>query len=244
MLSVAGLTTRKLRGVSFELRQGEVLGIAGLVGAGRSALGAALFGLDPIRQGSLQLKGQTYTPKTPRAAQRAGVGLVPEDRKLQGLMLQMGVRENSTLSVLPRLSRWGLLRGARERELFRPVAERLRLKCASPDAAVGSLSGGNQQKALLARGLFADPDVLFLDDPARGIDVAAKEDIYSLIHELADSGRSILLASSELTELMRCCDRILVLNNGRVAGIFSASEATQEAIMAAATHDAPLARAS
>ena len=119
------------------------------------------------------------------------------------------------------------------------MAERLRLKCASPDAAVGSLSGGNQQKALLARWLFADPDILFLDDPARGIDVAAKEDIYRLIHELAAEGRSILLASSELTELMRCCDRIMVLNQGRITGIFSAKDATQEVIMAAATHDAP-----
>jgi ABC-type sugar transport system ATPase subunit len=157
----------------------------------------------------------------------------------------MGVRENSTLSILPRLSRFGVLRSVEERDLFQPMAERLRLKCTSPEAAVGSLSGGNQQKALLARWLFADPDILFLDDPARGIDVAAKEDIYRLIHELAEDGRSILLASSELTELMRCSDRILVLNNGRVAGTFAAKDATQEIIMAAATHDgmAPLAKA-
>ena len=245
LLSVSGLATRKLRDVSFALRKGEVLGVAGLVGAGRSELGAALFGLDSIVSGSLQLKGSPYVPKAPAHAQRAGIGLVPEDRKLQGLMPQMGVRENSTLSVLPHLSRRGFLQAARERDLFQPVAERLRLKCASPEAAVGSLSGGNQQKALLARWLFADPEVLFLDDPARGIDVAAKEDIYRLIHELAADGRGILLASSELTELMRCADRIMVLNNGRVAGIFPANEATQEIIMAAATHEGtmPLAKA-
>ncbi|HEY2835220.1 MAG TPA: sugar ABC transporter ATP-binding protein [Rhizomicrobium sp.] len=244
VLSASSLTTRKLRDVSFELRKGEVLGVAGLVGAGRSELGAVLFGLDTILSGSLHLKGQAYAPKTPAKAQAAGLGLVPEDRKLQGLMAQMGVRENSTLSILPRLSRFGLLRSVEERDLFQPVAERLRLKCASPEAAVGSLSGGNQQKALLARWLFADPDILFLDDPARGIDVAAKEDIYRLIHELAESGRSILLASSELTELMRCSDRILVLNNGKVAGTFAAKDASQEIIMAAATHDgtAPLAK--
>ena len=246
VLSVSGLTTRKLRDVSFALRKGEVLGLAGLVGAGRSELGAALFGLDPVLRGTLQLKGKPYTPKAPVEAQRAGLGLVPEDRKLQGLMLQMGVRENSTLAVLPRLSRWGFLRSTEEREQFKPVADRLRLKCASPEAAVGSLSGGNQQKALLARWLFVDPDILFLDDPARGIDVAAKEDIYRLIHQLADDGRSILLASSELTELMRCSDRILVLNNGEVAGTFATKEATQEIIIAAATHDmaAPRAKAS
>jgi ribose transport system ATP-binding protein len=245
VLSVSGLVTHKLRGVSFELREGEVLGVAGLVGAGRSELGAALFGLDPILSGDIRLKGKLYAPGAPKEAQRAGLGLVPEDRKLLGLMLQMGVRENSTLSILPRLSRLGFVRSAKERDLFQPVADRLRLKCASAEAAVGSLSGGNQQKALLARWLFADPDILFLDDPARGIDVAAKEDIYRLIHELAASGRSVLLASSELTELMRCSDRILVLNNGRVAGLFATNEATQEIIMAAATHDvaAPLAKA-
>jgi ABC-type sugar transport system ATPase subunit len=235
-LSVANLTTRKLKDVSFELRQGEVLGIAGLVGAGRSELGAALFGLDPIQHGRILLKGQEFHPRNPAEAQRHGVGLVPEDRKLQGLMLQMSVKENATLSVLKRVSRWGFLRATQENDLFGPAAQRLRLKAASPDLAVGNLSGGNQQKALLARAIFADPDILFLDDPARGIDVAAKEDIYRLIHELAVSGKSILLASSELPELMRCSDRILVLKEGRVTGMFAAADATQEAIMAAATH--------
>jgi ABC-type sugar transport system ATPase subunit len=240
-LSVAHLTTRKLRDISFDLHRGEVLGIAGLVGAGRSELGAALFGLDRIQRGTLQLKGKPFRPRGPAQAQAAGVGLVPEDRKLQGLMLRMSVRENSTLSILSRLSRWGFLRISREKDLFGPTASRLRLKCASPDAAIESLSGGNQQKALLARWLFADPDVLFLDDPARGIDVAAKEDIYQLISELAASGKSILLASSELPELMRCSNRIMVLQDGRVTGMFPAHSATQEEIMAAATHS-PLAQ--
>jgi ABC-type sugar transport system ATPase subunit len=235
-LAVEHLTTRKLKDVSFELRRGEVLGIAGLVGAGRSELGAALFGLDPIQHGRILLKGREFRPAGPADAQRHGVGLVPEDRKLQGLMLQMSVKENATLSVLRRISRWGFLRAAQEKRLFDPAAQRLRLKSASPDLAVGNLSGGNQQKALLARAIFADPDVLFLDDPARGIDVAAKEDIYRLIHELAASGKSILLASSELPELMRCSDRILVLKEGRVTGMFAAADTTQEAIMAAATH--------
>lgn len=241
-LSVAHLTTCKLRDVSFDLYRGEVLGIAGLVGAGRSELGAALFGLDRIQGGTLQLKEKPFRPAGPAQALAAGMGLVPEDRKLQGLMLQMGVRENSTMSVLSRLSRWGFLRISAEKELFDPAASRLRLKCASPDAAIQTLSGGNQQKALLARWLFADPDVLFLDDPARGIDVAAKEDIYQLISELAAGGKSILLASSELSELMRCSNRIMVLKDGRVTGMFPAHSATQEEIMAAATHS-PLAQA-
>ncbi len=240
-LSVAHLTTGKLRDVSFDLYRGEVLGVAGLVGAGRSELGAALFGLDRIRQGELKLKGESFRPRGPAQAQAAGMGLVPEDRKLQGLMPQMSVRENSTLSVLSRLSRWGLVGSAREKNLFDPIASRLRLKCASPDAAISSLSGGNQQKALLARWIFADPDVLFLDDPARGIDVAAKEDIYRLIQELSASGKSILLVSSELPELMRCCHRIMVLKDGQVSGMFPAHSATQEEIMAAAAY-APLAQ--
>jgi ABC-type sugar transport system ATPase subunit len=234
-LSVCNLRTGKLSDVSFDLHEGEVLGIAGLVGAGRSELGAALVGLEPIEQGSVTLNGQRFAPQGPAQAQSQGMGLVPEDRKRQGLMMHMSVRENCTLAVLSRLSRWGFLGTARERDLYDPTAKRLRLKAASPQVGVGTLSGGNQQKSLLARWLIADPGVLFLDDPARGIDVAAKEDIYRLIDELAASGKSILLASSELSELMRCSDRIMVLNAGRVAGIFSAREVTQEMIMAAAT---------
>jgi ABC-type sugar transport system ATPase subunit len=235
VLSVSHLSTHKLRDVSFDLHRGEVLGIAGLLGAGRSELGAALFGLDRIRQGSMHLNGKPFVPKRPALAMRAGLGLVPEDRRRQGLMLHMSVLENSTLSVLPRLSRVGVLRGAREKRLFDPIAKRLRLKCASSSAAVDTLSGGNQQKALLARWVFADPDILFLDDPARGIDVAAKEDIYALIQELTASGKSIILASSELAELLRCADRILVLHNGRLSGVFPANAVTQESIMTAAT---------
>ena len=235
VLSVKQLTTRKLRDVSFDLHRGEVLGVAGLLGAGRSELGAALFGLDRILKGTLELSGERFRPTRPALAMREGMGLVPEDRRLQGLMPHLSVRDNSTLSILPRLSRMGVLRSAAEQELFEPMAKRLHLKCESSAVPVGTLSGGNQQKALLARAVFADPDVLFLDDPARGVDVAAKEDIYTLIHELTSKGKSILLASSELTELLRCADRILVLHDGRVSGFFPAHEVTQESIMMAAT---------
>ena len=235
VLSVKHLITHKLRDVSFDLHRGEVLGVAGLLGAGRSELGAALFGLDRILKGALELNGKRFLPRRPALAMREGMGLVPEDRRLQGLMLHMSVRDNSTLSILPRLSRLGVLRSAAEQDLFEPIAKRLHLKCESSAVPVGTLSGGNQQKALLARWVFADPDVLFLDDPARGVDVAAKEDIYTLIHELTHKGKSIILASSELTELLRCADRILVLHDGRVSGIFPAHAATQESVMTAAT---------
>jgi len=220
VLTVDNLRTRKLSGVSFELRRGEVLGIAGLVGAGRSALGAALAGLDPILGGTV----------------RGGrVALLPEDRGAQGLMPNLSVLENGTLAVLGRVQKFGFVRDAEERRLFDPVASRLALKCASTGAPVSTLSGGNQQKVLFTRSLLRDPNVLFLDDPARGIDVAAKQDIYRAIDEFAAAGKGVILVSSELPELLRCSDRILVLAAGRQTALLDAATATPESIMAAAT---------
>ena len=221
VLTVEGLTTDKLRDVSFELKRGEVLGVAGLVGAGRSELGAALFGMDRIRRGTIRARGS--------------IGLLPEDRRLQGLMMSMSVLENSTLAVLRRFQRFGLIRAREELRALEPLARQLDLHCDSAAQPVGQLSGGNQQKVLLARWLLRDPDVLFLDDPTRGIDVAAKQDIYRIIDELAAAVKGVVLVSSELPELLRCSDRILVLNAGRVTAVYDATEATQEKIMAAAT---------
>jgi len=229
------LTTGKLRDVSFTLRRGEVLGVAGLVGSGRSELGAALFGIDRIASGTLLLGEVAFTPGSPREAMSAGVGLLPEDRRLQGLMMGMSVRENATLSVLPQLSRAGWIDSTRETAEVAPAARQLALACPSLEAPVSQLSGGNQQKVLLTRWLLLHPQVLFLDDPTRGIDVGAKQDIYRLIGELAAEGKAIILVSSELPELLRCCDRILVLNEGRAAALYDADEATQETIMSAAT---------
>ena len=224
-LAVENLTTAKLSGVSFEVRRGEVLGIAGLVGSGRSELGAALAGLDPVTGGNIRTNG--------------GIGLVPEDRRDEGLMMQMSVLENGTLSVLPELSQAGFLKPSSERSALDPVATRLALKCGSLDAPVSQLSGGNQQKVLLARWLLVNPDILFLDDPTRGIDVGAKQDIYRIVEELARSGKAILLVSSELPELLRLSDRIVVLHEGRIAARYDARDATQERIMSAATAASP-----
>jgi ABC-type sugar transport system ATPase subunit len=235
LLVASRLTTTKLQDVSFELHAGEVLGIAGLVGAGRSALGAALCGVDPIRSGDLSVRDHRFAPRDPADALRHGIGLLPEDRQIEGLMMGMSVRENGTLAVLSRVSRGGFVRRQLEADLLNPLLRRLALKCPSPDVTVARLSGGNQQKTLLARVLLADPDVVFLDDPTSGIDVGAKEDIRRLIAEMAERGKGILLVSSELPELLACCDRILVLREGRMAGIYGANEATQETIMAAAT---------
>jgi ribose transport system ATP-binding protein len=224
-LSVENLSTAKLSGISFDVRRGEVLGIAGLVGSGRSELGAALAGLDRVTAGSIRTN--------------ARIGLVPEDRRDQGLMMQMSVLENGTLAILPDLSQAGFLKRSSERSALDPVARQLALRCGSLDAPVSQLSGGNQQKVLLARWLLVNPDVLFLDDPTRGIDVGAKQDIYRIIEELARSGKTILLVSSELPELLRLSDRILVLHEGRIAARYDARDATQERIMSAATAASP-----
>jgi ABC-type sugar transport system ATPase subunit len=239
LLRVLGLTTHKLKSVSFDLRRGEVLGVAGLVGSGRSELGAALFGIDTISGGTVYLRDEIIVPGSPRGAMRASIGLLPEDRKREGLMMQMSVLQNTTLAVLQRMQTAGFIRLAEERNASTEVNRRLALKCPSEDAPVSTLSGGNQQKTLLARWLLWDPDLLFLDDPARGIDVGAKQDIYRAIDELASRGKAIILVSSELPELLRCSDRILVLNEGRVTATFDAKEVSQEKIMAAATEARP-----
>jgi ABC-type sugar transport system ATPase subunit len=234
-LSVANLSTSKLHDVSFELRRGEVLGIAGLVGSGRSELGAALFALDRRSGGTVHLNGKLVAPRSAREAIQLGIGLLPEDRKLQGLMLQMSVVENSTLAVLNRLQSFGFINSSREMSEVKPLFDELALKCSSYRAGAGSLSGGNQQKVLLAKCLLANPDVLFLDDPTRGIDVGAKEDIYRIIAKLAAGGKAVIFVSSELPELLRCCDRILVMKEGRITATYDSAEATQEKIMASAS---------
>jgi ABC-type sugar transport system ATPase subunit len=235
VLEVDRLCTARLRAVSFTLHRGEVLGVAGLVGAGRSELGAALFGLDRMQSGSIRLGGGGYTPRSPRHAMRRGLGLVPEDRRAEGLMMNMSVRENASFATLGCVQRMGFLRTTRERGELEAVSKQVALRASSPETCVSHLSGGNQQKVLLARWLLLHPDVLFFDDPTRGIDVGAKQDIYRIVEELAADGKAILLVSSELPELLRCCHRILVLREGRVTAIFDRAEATQENIMAAAT---------
>ncbi len=235
LLRVENLSTVKLKQLSFDLGVGEVLGVAGLVGAGRSELGAALFGLDKIHNGTITLAGKEIRPRNPGEAIGCGIGLLPEDRKLQGLMMHTSVKENSTMAVLGRFQRAGFVRGADELAAVKRVHARTRLKAASYTVPVSSLSGGNQQKVLLAKWLLVDPPVLFLDDPTRGIDIAAKQDIYELIEELASNGKGVIFVSSELPELLRCCNRIMVLHEGQNMGILEASEATQELIMAMAT---------
>jgi ABC-type sugar transport system ATPase subunit len=232
LLSVSSLSTKKLQNISFDLHRGEVLGIAGLVGAGRTEIGAALFGLDHRLSGVITLSGRQIHPRSPAEAIKLGIALVPEDRKREGLMMQMSIAENA---VLGRFSKFGFLQSSAEEGALDPVFRSLALKTASRDARVSTLSGGNQQKVLLARCLLANPEVLFLDDPTRGIDVGAKQEIYAIIEKMTEQGKGVILVSSELPELLRCSDRILVMREGRATAMLDRNDATEERIMKAAT---------
>jgi ABC-type sugar transport system ATPase subunit len=232
LLRVESLTSRgKFSGVSFSLRAGEVLGLAGLVGSGRSEIAQALFGLDPSATGEVHVEGRAARARSPREAMRLGIGLLPEDRKRQGLVLPMSALANTSLTILERLARRGFLQHARERELASGFFQRLRVRASSPEAQAAGLSGGNQQKLVLAKWLAAGSRVLILDEPTRGVDVQAKAEIHALIDELAAAGHGVLLISSELPEVLNLSTRILVLRSGRVAGELERREASQEAVM-------------
>lgn len=225
----------KLHDISFAVRRGEVLGLAGLVGAGRTELARAIFGADPIDGGEILLEGKPVKVRCPQDAIRLGIGLVTEDRKNQGLVLGMMVRENITLANLSALSRLNFLMLAREREVAQKYVADLSIRPPSIERAVQNLSGGNQQKVVLAKWLFTQSKVLIFDEPTRGIDVGAKAEIYQLMNELAANGVAIIMISSELPEVIGMSDRILVMHEGRIAGALSASEATQERVMHLAT---------
>jgi ribose transport system ATP-binding protein len=224
-----------VREVSFEVHRGEVLGIFGLMGAGRSELLQTIFGLHPrTSTGTISVDGNSVSIETPRDAIRAGIALAPEDRKSEGLVLSMSVVENAGLSCLEKTSRLGMLRLRAERELAGLYVERLAVKTPSLDAPVRKLSGGNQQKVVVSKWLATDPKVLLLDEPTRGIDINAKGEIYELIDELAQSGLGVVFVSSELPELLAIADRILVLAEGRLTAEFNREEATEERVLAAA----------
>jgi ribose transport system ATP-binding protein len=217
--------------VSFELRAGEIVGVAGLVGAGRTELLTTLFGITPAVAGSLALAGRAVTPKSPIEAVAAGLALVPEDRKQQGLVLEMAVRENISLVSLWPESRGGFVDFARERRLAAEMIPALAIKTPGDRQAVQFLSGGNQQKVVLAKWLAMKPKVLLLDEPTRGIDVGAKAEIYDLVHRLAGAGLAVLFVSSEMEEILSLADRALVMHEGRMAGGLLRGELTEENVM-------------
>jgi ribose transport system ATP-binding protein len=235
-LTVKNLTRKGvIEDINFTVHRGEVLGIAGLVGAGRTELARAVFGADAIDEGEIRLNGSRVEIRSPRDAIRRGIGLVTEDRKALGLILGMVVRENISLANLDSLTRLGFVNRREEKRVALKSIEDLMIKTPSVEQQVQNLSGGNQQKVVLAKWLFTQSKVLIFDEPTRGIDVGSKVEIYQLMNRLAANGVAIIMISSELPEILGMSDRILVMHEGKIAGELSREEATQEKIMWLAT---------
>lgn len=217
--------------VSFSLRKGEILGFYGLVGAGRSELMSAIFGVEPMEEGHVQIGNKVFKTHSPSESIKCGLGLVPEDRKLQGLVLGMSVKENVTLADLEELSRGGFISGSAEQSMAERQIKDLSVKTPGIDQKAGNLSGGNQQKVVIGKWLAAKSKVLILDEPTRGIDVGSKKEIYTLMGKLVSQGVAIIMVSSELPEILGMSDRVIIMNQGRICGELSEAEASQERIM-------------
>ncbi|WPE21488.1 sugar ABC transporter ATP-binding protein [Shinella zoogloeoides] len=222
---------RKVRDVSFTVRAGEVVGLGGLVGSGRTEVARLVFGADRMDSGTVELKGKPLHLSSPRQAVHAHIGLVPEDRKEQGVILDAPIRINTTLAKIRSVTRFGFLDVSKERKVATALGKDMRLKASSVDAPVSSLSGGNQQKVALAKWFHADCDLLILDEPTRGVDVGAKSEIYNLINDLAKAGKAVLVISSEHQELFGICDRILVMAEGAIVGELTEAAFTEQQLL-------------
>jgi galactofuranose transport system ATP-binding protein len=237
VLSAEGLRIgRKVRDARVEVRERQIVGLTGLLGSGRTEVARAIFGADPPDAGTIEISGRPVSPQEPAEAIALGVGYCSEDRKADGIVPDMSVRENMTLGILPRLTSMGIVDEARQREIVDKFMKRLAIKASSAEQKIRELSGGNQQKVLLARWLCTDPKLLILDEPTRGIDVGAKAEIQALIRELADQGLGVLMISSELEEISEGADRVFVLSDGRTVADLSHAEASAGAIIAAMAH--------
>jgi ribose transport system ATP-binding protein len=230
LLRVENISRGMLRDISFEIRAGEIVGLAGLMGAGRTELCRILFGIDTPERGKIEVCGKPVAFKTPRDAIRAGIALIPEDRQRHGLVLQLPIASNITMPDLGKVSRFGMLKKSEEERLADRYRERLRIRCSSSKQIAGSLSGGNQQKIAIAKWVAGGARILLFDEPTRGIDVAAKQEVFEEMDKLARSGAGILMVSSELPELIQVADRILVMREGRLTGELP-GRTTQEQIM-------------
>ncbi len=235
ILLVENVTTSLLKNISFTLYKGEILGLAGLVGAGRTEIARVLFGADRTTAGRMHLFGKRYEPASPRDAIHRGVGLLTEDRNNEGLLLEMNVRENLSIANLPSLSMLSFINELDERRVTSDFIERLHIKTESTETEVGTLSGGNRQKVVLGRWLYTDSRLLIFDEPTVGIDVGVKYEIYQRINQLAHDGVGIIVISSDMPELLGLCTRIVVLCNGRISGFLTQEEATQEKVLTLAT---------
>lgn len=232
ILEVKNLSRGILQDISFEVKSGEVFGISGLVGAGRTELARAILGIDKPESGEVYVRGKKVHYRTFADAIRDGLGLIPEDRKLQGLVQIMSVKRNTTLVNMKRVLRAGVISSSLEEKLSKEYANKLHVVTPSMETEVQYLSGGNQQKVVIAKWLFQNSEILFLDEPTRGIDVGAKAEIYRLINRMAKEGKTIIMISSEMPELLGLCDRIMVMHEGHKMGELNAAEATQAKIMA------------
>jgi len=232
VLEAKNISNKSFKDISFQLKRGEVMGFGGLVGAGRTELARALYGADKIESGEVILNGQVLNCKSPKDGIKNGIGLIPEDRKRHGVVLGMKIRENITYSVLKKISKNGFVQKEKENEICKEYQEKLRIKTPSLNQLVKNLSGGNQQKVVLAKVLALNCDVLIFDEPTRGIDVAAKQEIYQIIRDLVDKdGKSVIMISSEMPELIGMSDKIIVMSEGRISGELMKDEFSQERIL-------------
>ncbi len=231
VLSVRGLNNGRIKDVSFDLHAGEILGLGGLVGAGRTEVARAIFGADAIQSGQILLDGRAVSIGSPEEAIRRGIALCPEDRKLEGIIPKRSIRDNISMVVLRQLTTWGFVDFGAERTIVNNGIRDLHIKTPNAEKHIVHLSGGNQQKAILVRWLAMNPRVLILDEPTKGIDVGAKAEIYQIICDLACHGLAIIFISSELTELIGISDRIVVMRNGGISGELKRSEATEDALL-------------
>ncbi|GAC1662943.1 MAG: hypothetical protein NVS9B9_24690 [Ktedonobacteraceae bacterium] len=227
---------RVLQGATVEVHAGEIVGLAGLLGSGRTEVARSIFAADPIEVGEIRIDGQQTHFHSPADAIRAGIGLCSEDRKAEGIIPYLSVRENLTLAALPVLSRHGIVSREKQQQIVNTFIERLGIKTSGPDQKIRELSGGNQQKVLLARWLCLNPRLLILDEPTRGIDIGAKAEIQHLINELAEKGLGVLMISSELEELIEGSDRVVVLRDGQTVATLLHKEISQDTIMKAMAH--------
>jgi ribose transport system ATP-binding protein len=236
IFEVRGATKKGVfENVSFSIRKGEILGVAGLMGAGRTEIMKAIFGYDKLDSGQIFMNGQEIKIKSPIDAIRHGIAFITEDRKSEGLLLDFSIRENLTLTNFQRVSKSGVIQSSKEKEFTSSMMKKLNVKAAGSEQPVKSLSGGNQQKVVLAKWLGIEPKLLILDEPTRGVDVGAKKEIYSIMNELTAQGAAVIMVSSELSEILGMSDRVLVIHEGKAGGIVERSGATQESIMSLAT---------
>lgn len=231
MLSCENLCSSKLKDVSFTVHRGEIVGFGGLVGAGRTELARAVFGADPLDSGTIYYKGKAFEPGSPKKALKAGIGLLPESRKEQGLMLGLSVKYNQTISVLDKCIKWMVVSGQLENMISRSFIDKLKIKTSGGDQLAKTLSGGNQQKVVLSKLLARDCDLIIFDEPTRGIDVNAKQEIYSIMSQMAKEGKSIIMISSDMPELMGMSNRIYVMSNGWCVKELAVGEYNQERIL-------------